>query len=299
MGLIDKNEAVLRLLEGTPVAVPTETVYGLAAPINNEQALRKIFSIKKRPFDDPLIVHVSSLKMAQSIVDSESDDFNLLAKHFWPGPLTLVFKKNSSLVSDLVTSSLDTVAVRCPNSKVLLEIIDKVGPLAAPSANIFKAVSPTKSEHVLKELPEAEVLKGEASTIGLESTIYDIVSQTILRPGSVTASEISEILNKEVTYSEKLKTPGSEKDHYQPKQSVWVFESDELLKNNATLAHSLMPLRTQYKEASKNLYQDLRDCDQKEKTIFVRFDPEWHQKEEWRAFTNRLLKASSKWFSIN
>ena len=302
MGLIDKNETIFKLLKGIPVAVPTETVYGLAAPISNDSALKKIFSIKKRPPSNPLIVHVSSLDMALNLVnDLDSNikkEFKLLAQTFWPGPLTLVLKKNASEVSDLITAFLPTVAIRCPKSDILLELINEVGPLAAPSANLFKTVSPTKAEHVLKELSEVDVLEGPTSSVGLESTIYDIKLKTILRPGVITAGQISKLINKEVIYSEKLKTPGSEKNHYQPTQSLWVFESKGLLETNSTRPHTIMPFRDKPEEASKNLYQDLRSCDKNEKTIFALFKPEWRNFEDWTAFENRLLKASSKWFAV-
>jgi L-threonylcarbamoyladenylate synthase len=302
MGLIDKKEAILKLKLGVPVVVPTETVYGLAAPINDESALNKIFSIKKRPFSDPLIVHVSSIEMALKLTDGLSPEsieaFKKLAHEFWPGPLTIVVKKNSKIVSDLITASLSTVALRWPNSKLMQELINEVGPLAAPSANLFKSVSPTKAEHVLSELKEADVIEGTPSEIGLESTIYELETRQILRPGAITATQISKVVGTKVTYSEKLNTPGSEKDHYQPKQAVWVFESEELLKKQTLTPHTLMPMRENSKQASQCLYQDLRDCDKNQKTIFVIFKPEWRQKEDWIAYENRLLKASSKWFSI-
>ena len=301
MALIDKKEAIFRLKEGVPVAVPTETVYGLAAPISNESALNKVFSIKKRPFSDPLIVHVNSIRMAEDLItiknSEDKSDFKLLTEAFWPGPLTLVLNKNTKKISDLITASLPTVAVRFPISDILNEIIEEVGPLAAPSANKFKAVSPTKSSHVNEELEGAYVLEGSPSKVGLESTIYDIANKTVLRPGAITASQISEVLNKKVIYSEQLNTPGSEKDHYQPKQSVWVFESRELLEEEASKPHTLMPLREDPANASQMLYQDLRDCDQKNKPIYILFKPEWREDENWVAFENRLLKASTKWFS--
>ncbi len=297
MGLINKKEAIQKLLEGTPVAVPTETVYGLSAPINNNDALKKIFSIKQRPLSDPLIVHVSSLSMALSLVLNAGDDFKILAEHFWPGPLTLVAKKDSKKVSSLITSSLNTVAIRCPNSKIFLDLIKSVGPLAAPSANLFKQVSPTKAEHVLNELPEAFVLKGETSTLGIESTIYDVKNQTVLRPGSITAAEISKILNKKVNYFEHINTPGSEKDHYQPKQKLWVFESLKTLNSHQHIDHSLMPITNDSKKASEHLYQNLRDFDLQNKPIFTIFDKAWHKDESWIAFKNRLEKASTHWHS--
>jgi len=297
MGLVNKKEAILMLKKGKPVALPTETVYGLAAPINNLEGLKKIFEIKKRPLNDPLIVHVSSLTMASKLIKNTSDDFKTLADTFWPGPLTLVYKKNKKEVSNIITSNLDSVAIRCPDSSLFLEIIQEVGPLAAPSANIFKAISPTKTSHVLDELPEAYVLEGETSKIGIESTIYDIESQTVLRPGAISAKEISKVLNKKVTYSEKLMTPGSEEDHYQPKQELWVFESTELLNKHLETEHKLMPYRENPTEAAKHLYQDLRDCDKSKTLIFCLFKKTWKDKEEWNAFENRLKKASNKWFS--
>jgi L-threonylcarbamoyladenylate synthase len=297
MGLINQKDAIQKLLEGTPVAVPTETVYGLAAPISNTNALKKIFSIKKRPLTDPLIVHVSSLDMALDLVLDPDDDFIVLAKHFWPGPLTLVAKKDPKKVSSLITSSLDSVAIRFPDSKIFLNLIDKVGPLAAPSANLFKQVSPTKAEHVLNELPKTFVLEGKTSSVGIESTIYDVEHKTVLRPGAITAADISKVLNKKINYSEQKNTPGSEKDHYQPQQTLWVFESLDLLNAQKHTAHSVMPIDNDPKVASEHLYQNLRDFDLQEKPIFTVFKKEWLKDEPWRAFKNRLKKASTHWSS--
>ncbi|MGH1467869.1 MAG: L-threonylcarbamoyladenylate synthase [Bdellovibrionales bacterium] len=154
MGLITIDEAIKLLKAGTPVALPTETVYGLACPINQPAALKKVFEIKKRPLNDPLIVHVSDTEMARTLFKEPSVDFDKLASAFWPGPLTLISKKNKELVSDLITSNLESVAIRIPASELFREIIKKTGaPLAAPSANMFKKVSPTTAEHVLETLP--------------------------------------------------------------------------------------------------------------------------------------------------
>ena len=123
MSIVSIDQAVKLLKAGTPVALPTETVYGLAAPIDQPQALKKVFEIKKRPLTDPLIVHVSSVEMAKTLFLNFDDNLQRLAEHFWPGPLTLVAKKNKSLVSDLITSGFDTVAVRIPASKIFKEVI--------------------------------------------------------------------------------------------------------------------------------------------------------------------------------
>ncbi len=296
MGLINTDEAIKLLKSGTPVALPTETVYGLACPIDQPEALKKVFEIKKRPLNDPLIVHVSDVDMARTLFKNPSEDFEKLASAFWPGPLTLISKKNKTLVSDLITSNLDSVAVRIPASELFQEVIRKTGaPLAAPSANMFKKVSPTTAEHVLQTLPSVDVLDGGACGVGIESTILDIDNLTVLRPGIITAEDIQEVVLKPVSYKDQTHVPGSETDHYQPSTPVHVFNSKETLKEflstHDAVELSLKPVAI---EASKEFYTLLRTLDKKAKYICVYFNPAWNS-ERWAGLKNRLLKSSSQW----
>lgn len=296
MGLVTIDTAVKKLKEGTPVALPTETVYGLGCPIDQPDALKKVFEIKKRPLNDPLIVHVSDLEMALTLLDNPSEDFTTLANVFWPGPLTLISKKNKDRVSDLITSNLDSVAIRLPDSPLFREVIKKVGaPLAAPSANMFKKVSPTSAKHVLKTLPQVDVLDGGSSDVGIESTIFDVDSLTILRPGMITHLDLEKVLNKRVNYKETSHTPGSETDHYQPNTPVFVFgkrtvlESFKKENNTAELVLSNDP-----KESASLFYAKLRELDGTADKIVIYYNDEWTI-ASWLGLKNRILKSSSKW----
>ena len=201
MNKIEMDSAIERLRNDDVVGMPTETVYGLAGSIFSEVALHKIFKIKERPFFDPLIVHVSSIEEARSLVKHWPRSAEILAQKFWPGPLTLVLEK-SDKINDLITSGLTTVGIRMPNHPVALELISNFGsPLAAPSANKFKKTSPTTTQHVRDEFGDSVyVLEGGACTVGLESTILyinevdDEVAIEILRKGFVKYSEIEKIL---------------------------------------------------------------------------------------------------------
>lgn len=298
MSLVSTDQAVGLLKNGSPVALPTETVYGLASPINNANSLKKVFKIKKRPLSDPLIVHAANIEMALSLFEDPSEKLKKLADHFWPGPLTLVAKKNKDLVSDLITSNMNTVAVRIPQSEVFRTVIEKVNtPLAAPSANLFKKVSPTTAQHVLDTLPGVPVLDGGSSDIGIESTIFDVENNLILRPGHITHSDIEKVILKAVYYTEQDFIPGSEKDHYQPETPVLVFESkDELtsfLKENKNATE--LKLSSDPKTASKDFYKNLRVLDQEDtSSICIFCDSSW-ESEKWIGLKNRILKASSGW----
>ncbi len=176
------------LAAGDVVAIPTETVYGLAASIDCESALRKVFALKGRPFFDPLIVHVNSLKQARSVVREWPPVADFLARFFWPGPLTMVLPKAAN-VNPLITAGHDTVAIRIPRHDLTLELISQLGtPIAAPSANRFGRTSPSRAEHVLSEFPSDNlfVLDGGPCEVGLESTVISFVLGSVL--GSVLSS---------------------------------------------------------------------------------------------------------------
>lgn len=239
-------EAVNRLKNQEVVGVPTETVYGLAGRIDSDVALKKIFTTKKRPFFDPLIVHVASIDQAKNLVNTWPSAADTLAKKFWPGPLTLVLEKNNS-VSDLITAGLDSVGIRMPNHPTTLEIIKTLNvPLAAPSANKFGKTSPTKASHVRSEFSEDNVfvVDGGDCQIGLESTVL-VLKQTgnnvqykVLRLGMLSEKAICDYL-KEKNYNVELITnfsdalaPGNMKHHYMPKVPlILIDENIELQKN--------------------------------------------------------------------
>ncbi len=296
MGLVTLKKTIELLKSGVPVALPTETVYGLASPIDQLHTLKKVFEIKKRPLTNPLIVHASNFKMAFKLFDNPSPTLKKLAHTFWPGPLTLVSKKNKDLVSNLITSDLESVAIRIPQSDLFQKVIQGVGsPLAAPSANIFKKVSPTSAQHVLTTLPQVDVLNGGRCNIGIESTILDIDTLTILRPGHITNIDIEKALGLNVSYKEQNHVPGSEANHYQPDTPVYIFSSRQSLNKFSKKNDSIeLFLNESSKESSHNFYAYLREVDGKAKYITIYFNPNWMDKN-WIALKNRIQKASSKW----
>lgn len=224
--VIQLEDAIAFLRAGVPVAIPTETVYGLAAPIDQESAIQKIFSLKGRPADNPLIVHVSSRKMVDAIAQNIPSAFELLTR-FWPGPLTVVLPKAPSL-SPLISGGHETVAVRMPSHPLALALIEAVGPVVAPSANLSGCPSPTTAAHVLEDLV-VPVLDGGPCSIGLESTVLSLVhpQPTILRPGAITQSMLEEALGCSIALPEAdspILSPGMKYRHYAPKARLRIAE---------------------------------------------------------------------------
>ena len=200
--------------KGGLVAFPTETVYGLGADALNPQAVAKIFEVKKRPEFDPLIVHIADLIWLKKLTRKVDKKAFMLIKHFWPGPLTLVLLK-SSIVPDIVTAGLDTVAVRMPSHPVARKLIKlSQTPIAAPSANTFGQLSPTTTEHVEKQLGGKInlILDGGKCEIGVESTVLAIIGEkaTLLRPGGIPLEEIEKVIGKvfQKSKTKKIQSPG-------------------------------------------------------------------------------------------
>ncbi len=182
------------LKNGGVVAMPTETVYGLAGDVEQETAIKKIFSTKERPFFDPLIVHISSIEQAKKLTTQWDETCEKLAESFWPGPLTLILPK-SDLVNPLITSGLNSVGLRWPNHALAMELISNFNlGLAAPSANKFKKTSPTSKEHVEAEFGNnVFVLDGGKCEVGIESTVAGVFKDRIeiYRPGMISLEDIS------------------------------------------------------------------------------------------------------------
>lgn len=223
------------LLAGGLVAFPTETVYGLGADGLNQTAVKNIFYAKGRPSDNPLILHISNRKMLESIVDEIPEVAEKLMAAFWPGPLTLIFKKSDAVPNE-VSAGLPTVAVRMPNHPMALKLIEHAGrPIAAPSANRSGRPSPTSAEHVLEDLDghiEA-VLMGGCSEVGMESTIVDVSGSVpcLLRPGGITLEEVRKITPTIVAGSssskdEAPKAPGMKYRHYAPDAMVVLLAGE-------------------------------------------------------------------------
>lgn len=213
------------------VAFPTETVYGLGANAFDSKAVAGIFEAKKRPLDDPLIVHISKIEDLSRIAGKIPSKAHRLIERFWPGPLTLVLKK-TDLVPDIVTTGLDTIAVRMPSNSVARELIELAEvPLAAPSANLFGRPSPTKAKHVVNDLEGRIdlVLDGGPTEIGIESTVVELVGKKtiILRPGGTDLEVIKELVGEvEVSAGgeEENRSPGKYPQHYSPQALVTIVE---------------------------------------------------------------------------
>lgn len=227
---------------GELVAFPTETVYGLGADAFNPEAVAKIFQLKERPAFDPLIVHVANPDQVETLCKCHDDRIRLLAERFWPGPLTIVVEKNEK-VSGLVTSGLNTVGIRMPNHPLALQLISEAGtPIAAPSANKFGRISPTKAWHVANQLKEVPyILDGGQTTVGIESSVIRLHEDgfVMLRPGAISSAQIREIIpQSEMTEDDqKLHSPGLIKSHYSPQKPLYIGEInlDEADLSNAGL----------------------------------------------------------------
>lgn len=215
------------LKNGGVVAFPTETVYGLGASAWNEAAIKQVFELKGRPSDNPLIVHVSSYPQVKQLAVDISPEARTLMQKFWPGPLTLVFRKTPR-VPGMVSAGLDTVAVRMPNHALALDLIRQAGPLVGPSANKSGGPSPTNAAHVRTDFgTSVPVVDGGSCVVGLESTVLDVTSKPfrILRPGVITADIIKEVcgisVDEVMMGDEAMKaSPGTRYNHYAPKAKV-------------------------------------------------------------------------------
>lgn len=217
--------------KGGLVAIPTDTVYGLGADVYNPKAVSNIFAVKERPFFDPLISHIAEIDFLPKYAQTDSRAMDL-ARHFWPGPLTLVLKrKDENHALDLVCSGLPNIAVRMPNHPVTLELIRRAGtPIAAPSANKFKTVSPTTAQHVRDSLGDGVdmILDGGNCKIGVETTIIDLTTKdmVMLRAGGLSKEDIEEYTGEKVLISEgnpdKPSAPGQLLKHYAPAHSLRI-----------------------------------------------------------------------------
>jgi len=281
------NQATSILHGGGIVAFPTETVYGLGADAKNQEAVKRIFTTKGRPADHPLIVHISDARQISEWATNIPGAAWQLAEAFWPGPLTLILPRLSS-VPDAVTGGLDTVALRVPDHSMALALLSAFrSGIAAPSANCYGRVSPTSAQDVREELKDGVdlVLDGGRCAIGIESTIIDLSTKTprVLRPGKITQEEISSVLGKSVGNASKkpLVCPGSKPSHYAPRARVILSSWDnveqqleELLKHTEkvglmaasqpdTLPKDViwLPLLEDMNEQARDLYYSLRHAD--------------------------------------
>ncbi len=315
MKLIEIPQAQELLLNGEVVAIPTETVYGLAGWIYSEAGLKKIFATKERPFFDPLIVHVDTVEKARSLSSNWTIVHETLAKHCWPGPLTLIAKKNDK-INSLITAGLDSVGLRCPRHPETLKLLSQIeGGLAAPSANKFGKTSPTSAKHVAEEFADAvAILDGGSCEVGIESTVAGVERTNdgwkvlIYRPGFYTAQMLQDILDQhhiraEVEYAESPVAPGQLKHHYMPRIPLIIipesFDWDthhnliekKLDKKFLNPIHWKLPAHPH--EASRVLYQDLRSFDELGHDLILITRELALQNDDWRGIWNRLSKAKT------
>lgn len=297
------------------VAIPTETVYGLAGNIYSEKAITKIFQTKKRPLFNPLIVHIDSISKLAAIADEVPEKAKKLADAFWPGSLTLVLNKKSS-IPDIISAGKDTVAVRIPNHELTLRLLKSIDfPLAAPSANPFGSISPTSAKHVADYFPNdlAMVLDGGNCQNGIESTIigFENGKPVLYRLGSISVEEIVAVIGKIQVKNKKENTPdapGMLSRHYAPNTKT-ILVSDvekELLKhpnlkigvllfqnsiNKVTIqSKEILSEKGDLKEATTNLYAAMHRLDKQNLDLIIA--EKFPENDLGKSINDRLERAT-------
>jgi L-threonylcarbamoyladenylate synthase len=291
--------AIDAIRTGKLVGLPTETVYGIAADALNPDAVAAIFRLKQRPADNPLIVHLAHADDVVRVATAFPDAARRLAERFWPGPLTLVLPKRPE-VPDITSGGLDTVAVRIPNHPVAHALIAATGPLAAPSANRFMRLSPTRASDIDPEIAAglAVILDGGPCEVGIESTVVDATDNKIrlLRPGGVSAAQLAEIVELSTEPTAERRSPGLYPRHYAPRARLIL--KPELAPDDAGLTFDqptnerqiLMP-KAPGKYAAQ-LYAALHDFDRLNPAIIVVQSPP--ETPEWSPVWDRLRRAATE-----
>lgn len=285
------------LRQGRLVAIPTETVYGLAADATQEEAIRMVFALKGRPADHPLIVHLGEASWAAhwGVLPPL---FERLAERFWPGPLTMVVPRLAR-VSSLITGGQDTVALRMPRHPLTLETLLALGqPVVAPSANRFGHTSPTRAEHVRAEFPELDVLDGGPCPVGLESSIVDLSGPQprLLRPGQLSRVTLEEVTGPLASFEAGApRVPGALDRHYAPRTLTRWDDGQQPagrwgwlgFSSRRATAEALMPNSAEAYGA--RLYAALRELDEAGLEVIVVERPP--QDSDWEAVLDRLRRA--------
>ncbi|MFM7813057.1 MAG: L-threonylcarbamoyladenylate synthase [Flavobacteriales bacterium] len=308
----DISAAVKTLQAGQLVAIPTETVYGLAANALSEQAVMQIFEAKHRPTFDPLIVHIGRMEDVDRFALEIPDAARTLMTNAWPGPLTILLKKNPC-IPDLVTSGLDTVGLRMPHHALTLHLLQQLEfPLAAPSANPFGYISPTTARHVQAQLGEAIplILDGGPCEVGVESTIIDCSpgQPMIHRLGGLSREDIERWVGPvqlNIHANENPVAPGMLTSHYAPRKPMLVGNMEELLKLHQHKRVAILSFTTSYdgyphvrlsangdlREAARNLFASMRVLDAMDGDVIL---AEWVPDEGLgMAINDRLKRAST------
>ncbi len=311
----DIDRAIALLKAEQLVALPTETVYGLAGNALSESAVTELFTVKNRPRFDPLIIHLSDWQSAERWVKDIPEKAQILAEHFLPGPLTLLMPKKE-VIPDLVTAGSPLVAVRVPDHPLIQRILHQLDfPLAAPSANPFGYISPTTAQHVFDQLggQVPYILDGGPCVVGLESTIvgFEQDKTIVFRKGGIPVESIEGVIGSvevRAHSSSKPAAPGMLKSHYAPRTPIITGDLEELLAFHAAKKAGLISFRKTYpqipaahqlvlstsgdfREAARNLFNGMRRLDQLDlDVILAEFLPE---KDLGRAINDRLRRASA------
>ena len=310
------KEALSLLLKGKVVALPTETVYGLAGRMDKKKTIEKIFFLKKRPLFDPLILHCHNKKQALEYLSGDSAVVEKLFDFFSPGPFTIVAKKNKK-VSSLITAGKLTVAIRIPQHPLMRKVLKNLSvPLAVPSANLYGKVSPVSANHVLSSFNnKVPVLDGGKCKKGLESTIVFPDTQKkkvfILRPGMVTKGAIQSFLNKEklcwnVENKIDFFQPGGQTYHYKPSVPLYILETEKKYKEIKDFLSKKFPdrnlrrlrLENTPQKTARLLYSQLRQLSNKKENIIFVQKTKKQRKELWETIWDRLDKASSRHYKL-
>lgn len=313
----DISKAAKILIQEDLVAIPTETVYGLAGNIYSEKAIKAIFEMKQRPFFNPLIVHIKSIELLDELAKDIPKKARLLADKFWPGPLTMVLKKQEA-VPDLVTAGKDSVAIRIPNHATTLALLEALDfPLAAPSANPFGAISPTNALHVAEYFSKKlqMVLDGGDCQNGIESTIIGFENEepVLYRLGSISVEDIEEVIGKIQIKNKKENAPdapGMLSRHYAPATATFL-ESDvaqfikgfpdkkiglllfnERIENASVMHQEVLSEKGDLKEATSHLYAAMHRLDKMDLDMIVA--EQFPDFELGKSINDRLERATKK-----
>ena len=301
-----------KLDKGGLVAIPTETVYGLGGNALNLESVDKIFNLKNRPSNDPLICHTNSISKIEKYVNKIPDVAYKLAEKFWPGPLTLIFEKKE-IIPNKTTSNLKTVGFRIPNKEITLDLLKNLDyPISAPSANKFGYISPTRTEHIFKNFSQGidYVLDGGACELGIESTIigFENKNTIVYRLGSLVVEDIEKYVGDITIYSNEENFPGSFKSHYSPSKKLYLGDIKMLKdkfkdKRIGVLCFDkyydfikeknqiLLSKNSSLFEASKNLYSSLYELDNM-KNIDIILSTLVEDTLIGRTINNRLIKSA-------
>jgi L-threonylcarbamoyladenylate synthase len=318
-------DAAQFLQENEVVALPTETVYGLGGNAESDVAVEKIFAAKGRPSDNPLIIHIADKQQLNAFVTEIPEKAAVLIDTFWPGPLTIIFKKKDGVLSEKATAGLETVAVRMPDHPVALALLKKCQlPIAAPSANSSGKPSPTNAQHVIEDLNGkiAGVLDGGSTGVGVESTVLDCTEEipVILRPGGVTKEQLEAVVGEVhldaalIDEASKPKAPGMKYQHYAPNAPLYlvngsrsflqrlieekqkeglrvgVLATEESVENYHSDVTIVCGKRSQLESVAAALYETLRNFNQEKVDII--FSEMFPNTGVGHAIMNRLQKAA-------